>query len=241
MWSASQPKAKKKEEQIQLPTGLTKQKLFLCTHTSIHTAGQCPTHQTCVCVTSLILSNRKMLDWFWRLRQSRTSTVVVVGSAVFTDGLVYGMVVPIFVPTVLHVSTFKASNMIMHPLKKQHNFILNSNYFMHSSTASILSLNASWEFFLGFMQQGCSSSLPSLALSLTSTYPLPSNSTLYVNQSINCETVTREVWQKLVLSFSLCRFGRKWPMLAGLVGLALSTIMLAFIQLRRPSFMLNSS
>jgi hypothetical protein len=46
---------------------------------------------------------------FVRLRQSPLSSLFVVCVAIFTDMLVYGMVVPIFVPEILHITTIEVS------------------------------------------------------------------------------------------------------------------------------------
>ncbi len=45
---------------------------------------------------------------FIRLRKSPLTSLFVVSVAIFTDMLVYGMVVPIFVPEILNVTTIEA-------------------------------------------------------------------------------------------------------------------------------------
>lgn len=97
------------------------------------------------------------MTWLTALRASPISTLIVVSVAVFTDALVYGMVVPIFVPEVLGVSTLQ----------------------------------------LGILFAGYAGGL----LLFTP-----------------------------ILGILSDKFGRKWPMLAGFVGLSGATLMLAFIK-----------
>jgi len=48
-----------------------------------------------------------MLSWLHRLQESKSAALVVVSMALFTDILVYGMVVPIFTPETLGMSTLQ--------------------------------------------------------------------------------------------------------------------------------------
>ena len=52
-----------------------------------------------------------MLGWLHWLQSSRAAALIVVSMALFTDILVYGMVVPIFTPKTLGISLTKVSGL----------------------------------------------------------------------------------------------------------------------------------
>lgn len=56
---------------------------------------------------------KRMWSRYLRLRQSPMSSLFVVCVAIFTDMLVYGMVVPIFVPEILQITTVEVLNSLL--------------------------------------------------------------------------------------------------------------------------------
>ncbi len=156
------------------------------------------------------------MEWLTALRASPISTLIVVGVAMFTDALIYGMVVPIFVPEVLGVSSLQ----VHQPFA----FAPTTNH--HHSGGAFLLIALHTARTAG--HSVCCRPGRSVAVHARLRHPLGQVRYGHACASQWCNpsfSFSRTGW----LTKHQHRFGRKWPMLAGFVGLSGATLMLAFI------------